>query len=368
MAFPVHAVTRPAVLHGQHNGRLDTDILVTMPGQDGGPEIRLVKPAARAWLALCAAALEAGHTLKSTGFADSYRPFKVQRRIFLQRYTTTPLANRPSKVWKGERYFQRPKTAEAAVPGTSNHGWGLAVDTGEERDHDTGTERLSKKGLAWLLANEERFGFSHEVQSEPWHIRYFAGDDAPAAVVASGLSPSALVTTNEIEEDMPLTNDDVTKTWSQDGIIDNPHWRADAKTNPRIKPSSAVEVAMDEAHAASTKADQILTAVSAAAKMNSAMLAAIQALSHKDSVDTKTVVAAIDAVGTAESTEVAALQAQISLLRAQLSALTAAQAAAAAGVVAAGVAAVPAAVPAQPGGPGDLGQAAAELDDMRPAN
>jgi hypothetical protein len=325
MSFPVHPVTRPAVLSGQDNGRLDPDILVTVAGQDSGPEVRLVKPASRAWLALCAAALAAGHTLNATALDDSYRPFKVQKRIFLERYTKTPLPGRPSKVWKGERYFQRPHTAEAAVPGTSNHGWGLAVDTGEERDHDAGTESLSKKGLAWLLDNEERFGFSHEVQSEPWHIRYFAGDHPPQAVLVSQPGAGGMttnVTGMEIEDDMPLTDDDVTKTWSQDGIIDNPHWRADAAKNPKIRPSSAVEVAMDEAHAASAKADQILTAVAAAAKMNAAMLAAIQAIAHGDKVDTAAVVAAVNAVGTTESTEVAALQAQISLLRSQVTALS----------------------------------------------
>jgi hypothetical protein len=347
MAFPVHAVTRPAVLAGQHNGRLDEDILVTVPGQDGGPEVRLVPPAARAWRALCAAALAAGHTLKSTGGPDSYRPFDVQKKIFLERYTKTVLPGRPSKVWKGDRYYQKPKTAEAAVPGTSNHGWGLAVDTGEERDHDSGTERLSKKGLAWLVANEETYGFSHEVQSEPWHIRYFAGDHAPAAVVEA--EPSSLISSNEIEDDMPLTNDDVVKTWSQDGIIDNPHWRADAATNPKIKPASAVELAMDEAHAASTKADQILTAVAAVAKTNAAMLAAIQALSQKEGVDTASVLAAINTVGTTESTEVASLQAQISLLRAQVATLAAAAQAA---VAHPGAPAQP--VPAQ-AGPGAAG-------------
>jgi len=37
--------------------------------------------------------------------------------------------------------------------------------------------------LKWLLDNEDKFGFSHEVQSEPWHIRYVAGNDIPVAVV-----------------------------------------------------------------------------------------------------------------------------------------------------------------------------------------
>lgn len=39
--------------------------------------------------------------------------------------------------------------------------------------------------LAWLAANATKFGFSWEVlPSEPWHLRYVAGDDVPEAVKA----------------------------------------------------------------------------------------------------------------------------------------------------------------------------------------
>jgi len=35
-----------------------------------------------------------------------------------------------------------------------------------------------------MLANVEQYGFSWELQAEPWHIRYVAGDDLPVAVLA----------------------------------------------------------------------------------------------------------------------------------------------------------------------------------------
>ena len=38
MTFPVKAIARPAVLAGQRNGRLDTRILIVIPGQEGGPD------------------------------------------------------------------------------------------------------------------------------------------------------------------------------------------------------------------------------------------------------------------------------------------------------------------------------------------
>lgn len=190
MALPVRIVTSPAVLAGQENGKLPTSILVQTPGLAGGPLVRLVSPAARAWQALTAAASAAGHTLKATSAADSYRAYEIQRRIFLERYTLEFLPDRPWKLWDSnnngvkERWYQLPNTAIAAVPGTSNHGWGLAVDTGEERDGDLGTESIDATTLNWLVANEQAFGYSHEVQSEPWHIRYWAGDEIPAAVLA----------------------------------------------------------------------------------------------------------------------------------------------------------------------------------------
>jgi LAS superfamily LD-carboxypeptidase LdcB len=208
MAFPVATFQRSSLLAGQTNGKLAPAILETTPGQKGGPTIVLVKPAARAWRALVAAALQSGHILKATSVADSYRIYEIQERIFRQRYTTSFLAGRPFKVWNGRRWYQRPGTAVAAVPGTSNHGWGSAVDTGEERDSDLGTESLDDPTLSWLIANEGRYGWSHEVQSEPWHIRYNAGDNIPAAVLAYEKAtpepePVPQPAPDENEDDMP---------------------------------------------------------------------------------------------------------------------------------------------------------------------
>jgi LAS superfamily LD-carboxypeptidase LdcB len=162
LAFPVRAVTQPAALEGQSNGRLDPGILKATPGQAGGPLVELVEPATRAWRALTAAALEAGHVLKISGPSSAYRTYAMQEYIFRQRYTTTPNGTRPRR-WEGQLWYKKPGVAAAAVPGTSNHGWGLAVDVGEERDGDSGTESLDAGTLEWLRVNAERFGFSWEV-------------------------------------------------------------------------------------------------------------------------------------------------------------------------------------------------------------
>ena len=65
------------------------------------------------------------------------------------------------------------KPALAAVPGTSNHGWGLAVDL------CGGIEHYGTAQYTWMMANAGRFGFLHpdwadpgNGREEPWHWEY----------------------------------------------------------------------------------------------------------------------------------------------------------------------------------------------------
>jgi cell wall-associated NlpC family hydrolase len=65
------------------------------------------------------------------------------------------------------------KPALAAVPGTSNHGWGLAVDL------CGGIERFGTPAYQWMVANAGRFGYLHPTwadpgngREEPWHWEY----------------------------------------------------------------------------------------------------------------------------------------------------------------------------------------------------
>jgi LAS superfamily LD-carboxypeptidase LdcB len=67
------------------------------------------------------------------------------------------------------------KCANAAIPGTSNHGLGLAVDL------CGGVERFGSPGFLWMKSNAGRFGFVHPgwaepggSKPEPWHWE-FAG-------------------------------------------------------------------------------------------------------------------------------------------------------------------------------------------------
>lgn len=97
------------------------------------------------------------------------------------------------------RKVQNPNAPIAAVPGTSNHGLGLACDFSGDLDSWDST------GQAWFRANEARFGIS-TVQGlnsgEPWHkvcVAWLTASEL-AALGGSPIIP---------EEDLPLNAQDL---------------------------------------------------------------------------------------------------------------------------------------------------------------
>lgn len=126
----------PADLVELGNGHIPADQLQPI-AQSGH---RLYGPAATAWDGLVSAAAADGIEMRIT---DSYRSYDNQ----------VDLARRKGLYKNG---------GLAAVPGTSNHGWGLAVDA-DVRDAET---------LAWIRENGPRFGFVEAVPREPWHWEY----------------------------------------------------------------------------------------------------------------------------------------------------------------------------------------------------
>lgn len=182
MAFPIVSVKMPSSLAGQPNGQLPSSLLVK-PGFPGRP-LGLMHPlAANAWSALARdVGAQFGEVLTVTSTGDAYRSYAHQEATFKSRYTTTRLPGRPTKVWNGVTYWQKPGTAMAAVPGTSNHGWGLAADTCLYRNNAIVGITANMPMFNWILLNAFRYGLSWEAQSEPWHLRYWSGDTIPPAV------------------------------------------------------------------------------------------------------------------------------------------------------------------------------------------
>jgi len=177
MKLPILPLTKPSSLSGLSNGKLPDGFLVAtdIPG------VKLEPNAARAFNALNAAASAERFKVRATG---GYRSYERQEVLFLERYTTEKLEGRPTKNWNGKTYYQKPGTAMAATPGSSNHGLGLAVDLAEENDGDAGVEFVSPRLVLWLCNHADEFGISAEDQSEVWHWRYVAGDAIPATVLA----------------------------------------------------------------------------------------------------------------------------------------------------------------------------------------
>lgn len=104
----------------------------------------------------------AAYTAMAGGFAsafgrplcitDSYRSFESQVTL----------------------YGQKPQLA--AVPGTSNHGWALAVDLCD------GVDQFGTAEYRWMVTNAGRFGWIHPTwadpgngREEPWHWEYAGG-------------------------------------------------------------------------------------------------------------------------------------------------------------------------------------------------
>lgn len=119
------------------NGRLDPKSLVDIGGGH-----KLHPAAAAAWNQMVRAAAKDGVNITIT---DSYRDLATQERLAKEKglYSQGGLA---------------------AVPGTSNHGLGLAVDVDQGRE--------------WLAKHGNKFGFS-TIPREPWHWEYKGGGTSP---------------------------------------------------------------------------------------------------------------------------------------------------------------------------------------------
>ena len=156
------------------------------------PGQRLRIDAAASWDRL-AAAVEArsGHVLVLT---DSYRPIEVQKRIFLERYVQHNTGTGDLRYWYGVAYWRLRGVYAAAVPGTSNHGSGLAVDA-------SGLGGFAGALFMVLAALALEHGWTNtEGRSvdEPWHWVYDPAHDTHRNASVP-------------EDDMALTPDDLEK-------------------------------------------------------------------------------------------------------------------------------------------------------------
>lgn len=189
---PIVPITYPSNIAGLVNGQLPTSVMTVV----GFPKIGnayLHSTAARCWNMMAAmfTAENPGYQLTVTSLGDAFRSYSIQYNVFFQRYTptwsliTNGLTNRTqnTRTFNGTKYYLRKGNAAVAVPGTSNHGWGLALDV-QYVDPKNVLHPLYGYNVAWawMLLNAVRYGFSWET-SETWHIRLYGGDTIPPWVL-----------------------------------------------------------------------------------------------------------------------------------------------------------------------------------------
>jgi LAS superfamily LD-carboxypeptidase LdcB len=207
MAQFYRPIVKPASVVNQLNGEIDLSLMRQVAGGS-----RMLTEAAKPFDMLCHAFLaETGKPLTYTG---TYRSYESQQKLFLSRYRQVPFstyivtpkerrkrwealppsskhhADNPSEsFWVMKQNANGSYPAMAAVPGRSNHGWGLSADLALGSSPSAATS-LDAAARRWLEANLERFGFTYEVPSEPWHVTYFVGDKGVAPVEAVTIRPT----------------------------------------------------------------------------------------------------------------------------------------------------------------------------------
>jgi hypothetical protein len=141
------------------NGQLPPEALAPIAGG------QLERTAAAAWNAMNVEARRLGVELRPTGSKSSYRTYAQQ-----------------VELWN---LYQSGKGNLAATPGTSNHGWGLAVDLATTQMRSM----VDRIGRGYGYAKDWS-----DAPSEWWHLKYRAGvwsgpDPGPAGAQAPPTVP-----------------------------------------------------------------------------------------------------------------------------------------------------------------------------------
>jgi D-alanyl-D-alanine dipeptidase len=172
------AYTLDLEVDGYRNGSMGEDRLMEFGG------CVLERDAAYMYALLMEAAEEDGIPL---GFEDCYRSYETQASAYNRRcpVTETPIMSTDPATGasvqvgvKSARVCSGPPIARA---GSSNHGWGRAVDFTD----GYGVLGCSDETFRWMQGNAHRFGWVHpdwahcgRSTQEPWHWEYAGVTDS----------------------------------------------------------------------------------------------------------------------------------------------------------------------------------------------
>lgn len=185
------------------NGQIPDNVLVPISGRAGA---RLLPGPAAAWEHGSHECWRRyGWRPVPTGPSDAYRSLAVQVATFLDRYVPARTGGGfygDIRWWNGVRYVRKRGKAAAAVPGTSNHGKGRAVDV-------TGLGGFDGLRCRQFLNVFVPIGWSNaEGRSvhEPWHQVDLLSPD----LVSSGPAtwPTAPTPANPVPPPSPTTSEE----------------------------------------------------------------------------------------------------------------------------------------------------------------
>lgn len=206
--FPIEPIVKPSDLAGATNGIIPADLLVDV-GRRGSKMHHL---AARGWRCLMWHFEQAGYRWD----VASIDPRTYQRQCEMFDGRKYPGGRYlPQEMWATweatggkwgkrdngsiqqyawqaqdrtytEQWRRMSQYAMAAIPGTSPHGWALAVDLATQLDDDEPAEGITEDQVRFLMADNLALncGFAWSTVQEPWHLQWYVGDALPAFVVA----------------------------------------------------------------------------------------------------------------------------------------------------------------------------------------
>lgn len=132
-------------------------------------KFKLALAAALSYLRMRAAGMPSG------GINSAWRSLASQIALFLSRYTPQLIGRgrfNDVRWYRGRRYVRTSPLGMVAVPGTSKHTDGTALDL------DTGSA-----AHGWMLRNGNRHGWFRTIASEPWHWEYDVKRDTVLAAI-----------------------------------------------------------------------------------------------------------------------------------------------------------------------------------------
>jgi LAS superfamily LD-carboxypeptidase LdcB len=186
--FPIQKLVLPKDMAQISNGEVPANLLGNIK-----PYGQVHHKAARCWEAMRQAALADGLTLSHVG---ALRTLKEQQSLFKQRYSLKDEGRTPTitRKYQGKTWYLKKNCSPAGTPGTSKHGFAVAIDVCAVINKKNVGLGSAPKHVAWLKKNAEIYGWSWQIadprnpEFEIWHMICFDADNPPPAVTETTLS------------------------------------------------------------------------------------------------------------------------------------------------------------------------------------